>query len=285
MSAFIFSLVCSPYANAGNLKAKINSIIKDKRLMVGISALCGNKKFALNGDKMFPLMSVFKTHVALTVLDKLERNKISIDTILHISREQIHENTYSPMRDAYPTGDTHLSVRKLIEYSVAESDNNACDILIDFVGGTKMVDRYIKSLGIKDFDITQTEDDMHRDLARVYLNRSTPKSMTSLLKVIVKQKGTPQNINILLKAMSMASTGSNKIMAALPMGATLHHKTGSSDRINGVKTADNDAGIISMPDRNDKLFITVFIMESLESDDTNAKVIAEIARVVIEEFE
>ncbi|MFR0836434.1 MAG: serine hydrolase [Barnesiella sp.] len=58
----------------------------------------------------------------------------------------------------------------MIEYTVAHSDNNTCDLLIEFVGGIKNVDTYIKSLGIKDLNLTETEHDMHENIMNCYNN-------------------------------------------------------------------------------------------------------------------
>lgn len=50
------------------------------------------------------------------------------------------------------------------------SDNVACDILFDYIGGVNVVDEYIHSLGINDVSITATEDEMHQDMDDCYKN-------------------------------------------------------------------------------------------------------------------
>lgn len=269
---------------AGTLKTRIDSIINGKRMTVGVYAECGRRHFSFNGNKEFPMMSVFKVHVALTVLDKLDREGISTDTVIHVRRSQIHDNTYSPMRGDYPVGDIRITVSRLIEYSVSQSDNNACDILLDIAGGVKAVDSYIRRLGIRNFKISETEASMHDDLHRVYNNSSTPHAMVQLLKAIDGGRKMPRNIGVLISAMEKAKTGLDKIAAGLPKGALLLHKTGSSDRIDGVKTADNDAAIIRFPASGRTVFIVVFIKESSETDAVNASVIAAITRSVVAGF-
>ena len=64
-----------------------------------------------------------------------------------------------------------MSVGELLRYSVSESDNNACDILFRYIGGVEVVDKYIRTLGITDFKIEATEEDMHEGFRYQYLLR------------------------------------------------------------------------------------------------------------------
>ena len=74
-------------------------------------------------------------------------------------------------------------------------------------------------------------------------------------------------------------TGANKLKGMLP-AKTVGHKTGSSDRnADSMKTADNDAGLVILPDGR-KYYIATFIMDSYETDEDNADIIARISRMV-----
>lgn len=115
-------------------------------------------------------MSVFKLHIALTALNKMEKDHIALDSMVYIKPEQMHKDTYSPLRDKYPNQTIYISYREILEYTLSHSDNNTCDWLIDFVGGIKHVDSYIKSLGITYLNLTETEHSMHEDIMRSYNN-------------------------------------------------------------------------------------------------------------------
>ena len=66
----------------------------------------------------------------------------------------------------------------------------------------------------------------------------------------------------------------------LPANTVVGHKTGSSDRnADGMKTADNDAGLVILPDGR-KYYIAAFVMDSYETDEDNANIIARISRMV-----
>lgn len=270
-------------ATRSQLAGHIDSILNGKRMTVGIYAETGGKQiYARNENMHFPLMSVFKIQVALSVLHNLYTHRIQPDTLIHIERKRILENTYSPMRADYPAGDIELPVSKLINYAVSESDNNACDILLGLAGGPQAVDKYTRSLGIEDFRIAETEASMHEDPSRVYGNWCTPQAMNSLLKLIDCGR-TASYDRPLRSAMSQVRTGKDKMAAGIPRGALLLHKTGSSDRINGIKTADNDVGIVRLPDSGGSVLLTIFIKESAETDATNAAVTAAITRAILTE--
>ena len=69
-----------------------------------------------------------------------------------------------------------------MQYSISQSDNNACDILIEYAGGIKHINDYIHRLSIDSFNLSETEDGMHSSFEAVYRNWSTPSAMVRLLR-------------------------------------------------------------------------------------------------------
>ena len=69
-------------------------------------------------------------------------------------------NTYSPCGEVSPTRISRLQ-QELMQYSISQSDNNACDILIEYAGGIKHINDYIHRLSIDSFNLSETEDGMH----------------------------------------------------------------------------------------------------------------------------
>lgn len=261
---------------------EIKAFIKNKRARIGVAWMEDGRLNAVNGERRYPMMSVFKLHVAVAVLRKMEREGVSPDTILYIRASQMEKDTYSPLLRLHPDADFSISMRELLRYSVAESDNNACDILIAYAGGTDMVSREMRSIGVKDFQITETEASMHADRNRCRNNSSTPASVVMLLRDIY-EGGILTGIyaDILQQTMLMTTTGADKIKAGLKPGMRLAHKTGSSDRTpEGVKTADNDAGAVIMPDGR-RCYVAVFIEDSEESDADNAAITAGITKIIL----
>ncbi len=276
-------VLCGGFSSAQVPMEEIRRIIEDKHASVGVAVLVGEQEFVLNDDVRYPLMSVFKFHVALAALDKMAEEHIALDDLVFIEAESMRENTYSPLRQKYPAGRIRMAYRDMIEYTLAHSDNNTCDWLIDFVGGIGEVERYVRSLGIGDFGLTQTENSMHEDISACYDNWSTPLSTARLLKKTYETGVLPDwCFSFLEQVMRSATTGMDKFRAGLPAHAILGHKTGSSDRTAaGLKIGDNDAGVIWLPDGR-KCYLVVFVKDSAETDAVNAKIMADISRLVYE---
>ena len=277
LNAILVLLMVSLNATSSDLIGKIDSLIKGKRMTVGVATECNGAQFTFNDSLHFPLLSVFKVHVAMAAVDKMQNCSISADSIIHISKKQLHPNTYSPLKQAHPNSDINITLAELLKYSVALSDNNACDILIDFVGGINLVDSYIRNLGISGFRLCETELSMHSNIQRCRNNWSRPSCMLSVLKTLFESDN--EGFGLICDIMHTTVTGPDKIPAGTPNGIKVAHKTGSSDRTEGIKIADNDAGVIFLPDA--KCYVVVFIMDSSESDQTNAETIAEITHEII----
>ena len=214
------------------------------------------------------------------MLDRLDRRGLPLTTRIPVRRSDLLPGTWSPLREACPGGG-RFTVAELLTYSVAQSDNNVCDVLFRFLGGTEAVDRYIAGLGIGETVIVADEEMMHRHTDNQYLNRTTPLAAVRLLELFRRGELLSAAYgDFLLETMFATETGPDKLRGLLPADVAVAHKTGSSDRDGrGVKIADNDIGIVRLPDGR-SYSIAVFAMDSREDDRTNAAVIARISRLV-----
>lgn len=275
-----FFLCCCPTLVGQSLTHEIEKITRGKRATIGVAVISGDKVFTIANDARYPVMSVFKFHIALTALKKMEKEGIPLDQMVYLEKKQMRKNTYSPLRDRFPNQRIHISYREILRYTVAESDNNTCDWLIGFVGGIERVDTYIRSLGIKDFHFSETEHSMHVDLRRCYNNWSTPLAMAQLLKTVYSERAlSEEHFAFLENTMLNCASGKDKLIAGLPSGVRFAHKTGHSDRLkDGTLICDADAGVIYLPDGG-RGYVVVFIKDSRESDRENAKIMADICRV------
>ena len=279
---FLFFLGYSQY-----LKKEINQIIKDKNATVGVSILDfeNNKSIDINGNKKLPMLSVFKFHIALAVLDQVDQGKLSLDQNIFIKKEELLENTWSPIRENFPEGNFEMTLGELIKYTVAQSDNNGCDILLRLIGGTETVQKFINSKRIKNFQIKADEEKMHQGYEFMYWNWTTTNASNTLLKNVYDGKiVSKSSTDFLMKTMLETNTGANKIVAQLPKGTWVAHKTGSSGKDEkGLTIAENDMGIITL--LNGKHYaLSVFVSDSMESETTNTKIVADISKLVFDYF-
>lgn len=274
------------YALAGNrfqeLYSHINQFISQQKAEVGVAIIAdGKDTITINNNRRYPLMSVFKLHQALAVGDYCKRHQLSFDTLLTIDSTDLQPNTYSPLRDRYPHGG-RFSLKQLMEYTLHLSDNNACDILFKFTGGPAVTDRYIRSLGINDFSIQYTEDDMHRDLNLSYENWSTPLATAEVLEALfTRPLFDRSHQNFIKKALVTCQTGKNRMVRPLPnKDVTIGHKTGTGDRnASGQLIAINDTGFVQLPNGHCYTLV-VFVKNSQESMEHTEAIIARISEMV-----
>ena len=265
-------------ATEQNLKA-ISEQYSSYKANIGIG-YADDKITYQNNSKKYPLLSVFKLHIAVAVLDKVNREGLNLETKINIPQTEIKENIYSPLREKYGIKNLSLSLRELLYYMVAESDNNASDILINRVGGIDSVEKYIHAIGLPETEIKVTEDIMNHDEMTQYQNRAPLHEILALLKKIDENKLFSEELHKeLLSMMQSTVTGANKIKGYLPKSVNVAHKTGSSSRLrDGKKIADNDVAIISKGDR--KYYLAIMVSDSYESDETNAEIIAKISQQI-----
>ncbi|EFK33737.1 Extended-spectrum beta-lactamase PER-1 precursor [Chryseobacterium gleum] len=274
-------------AQTSLLEQKINSIIKNKKATVGVSVLGFENgfKYDKNGDKKLPMQSVFKFHIAAAVLNAVDQGKLSLDQKIMLNQSNLLENTWSPLRDKYPAGNIEIPLSEVIEYTVAKSDNNGCDILLRLLGGTQVVQKFMDSKGVKGFQIKYNEEDMHKDWNVQYENYSTTKSAADVLKKLYDGKLlSKKSTDYLMKVMLSTSTGLNKMVEQLPKNTPVARKTGASGKNNaGLTGAENEIGIVTLP--NGKHYaLAVFVSNSMETDAVNCRMISDISKEVWEYF-
>jgi hypothetical protein len=279
-------LSAGSYAQHNALVKQIQSIIKGKNATVGVAVnFDGKSSFAINDNVEYPMLSVYKLHLAMALLDYLEKNNLSLNTEIHIKKESLLLNTHSPFRDKHPEGNITIPVSELLKYTVSESDNNTCDILFNYLGGPQAVEAYIKGLGIEKVCISCTEKDMHKDPEARYANWTTPSEAVELIELFREKQLYSPTYNKLLKELLVdTSIGSDKIKGLLPENLVVGHKTGNSFRnAQGIKAADNDIGFVTLPNGSG-YSVAIFVKDSKEDDKTNAQIISRISRVIFENY-
>lgn len=269
------------FARTKSPKADIEEIIRSSKGTVGVALkdLNNGKTLVFNKNGKFPMQSVYKFPIALAVLDKVDKGELALDQKLLITKKDLLPNTWSPMREKYPDANVELTLAEVLTYTVSQSDNNGADILFRLVGGTAYVQKYIRSLGVKDIQIAATEEEMHKAWDVQYTNWSKPKAMLRLLEIMYEGKKLLKSSNdFLWKVMTETSTGPNRIKGNLPAEAVVAHKTGTSyTNDNNLTAAVNDVGIITLPNGK-KFAIVVFVSDSTDSIETSEKIIARITK-------
>lgn len=275
---FLITLLKSQTIN--DLRKELNQIISTKNATVGISikGIEDKDTLSINGNMAMPMMSVFKFHIALTVLNEVDKRKFKLNQKFFIKKEDLHPDTWSPIREDFPNGNIDLTLDQILRYTVSHSDNNGCDFLLKILGGTDTVQRFINKQGIKDFTIKVNEQQMSV-WGNLYLNTTTPLATTLLLEKFYNGKVLrKETTKYLYQIMVETSRGITWMKAGLPKGTELAHRTGISDRNDkDLRAAMNDVGIVKLP--NGKHFIlSVYLKNITEEREATEKIIADIAK-------
>jgi beta-lactamase class A len=286
----IFSLILfsnALFAQENNLKAEIADISKEVDGIVGVGVMNLKSKETMiwNEDHKFPMQSVFKFPLAMTVLNLVDKKKLSLEQKIHLTKKDYFAKTYSPMRDKYPEAEVDVTLAELLTYTVSLSDNIACDILFRLVGGVKVVDNYIHSLGVTDIAIVANEEQMHSSWEVQYTNWCQPKAMLELLDIFYQgKKISKPGSDFLWKIMTDGPTGAKRIKGLIGSDALVAHKTGTSGSSSqGLMGGVNDVGIVKLKKGQD-FAIVIYVSDTHAKTETSEEVIAKIAKVAANYF-
>jgi beta-lactamase class A len=282
-------LCCSLKAGAqlSSVKNALQSISQGKKATVGIAVYDFERgdTLTLYNSIHFPMQSVYKVHLALAVLKKVDAGLLSLDQKIKISKQDLRPGTWSPLQKKFPEGNIELDLRDLLRYTISNSDNNTCDILFRLVGGPPEVNSYIHRLHVKDVHIAATELEMTKGWEVQYSNWSTPFAATALLyKAYRGHILSDSSLACLDRQLTISENAADRLKGKLPAAARVAHKTGTSDRNEaGLRAATNDIGVITTPGGK-QYAIAVFVTDSKENDQVNAAMIADISKAVWDYF-
>ena len=142
-----------------SLESSFAQIADSLQATLGVNALHmeSRENISFNGEKRFPMQSVYKFPIAMVMLHKVDIGEFSLEDSIWIDpREYIPQAGHSPIRNKYPSG-VSLPLKEILEYNVSGSDGTACDVLLRLLGGTEKVEAEIHQLGVKQIAISTTE--------------------------------------------------------------------------------------------------------------------------------
>ena len=233
-----------------DFEQRIAQIADGAKGRIGVAAidLSTGQEIAVLGDQRFPMASTSKVAIAATFLAGVDQGRWSLTSeyaLLRPVRSAKYSSARAPVREG-----NYISAREHLDLMISKSCNACTDTLLRVVGGPAAVNRWMRSAGIRDFELsrdiaTLVRDDGEFDPASTIDNRdsATPRAMAQLLAGIYQGKWlSGYSRSIILKAMERTTTGKKRMRSALPLSANIAHKTGTLNR-----TA-SDIGIFHTPD-------------------------------------
>lgn len=225
----------SPASVSAADSSAVQELAHSLKARVGMAAemLDTGETVAVGDEADYPMQSVVKFVLALSVLKRVDQGVMNLEQIIRIRPEQLVKDTWSPLRERFPQGGD-FSLKELLRVTVQESDNNTCDLLFGLIGGPQAVQKDLKEWGIDGINVRFTEDEIHRNRDLQYANSSRPSAMNSLLRAFdegkILKKGTQR---VLWDIMAGCSTGHERLKGQLPRDYVVAHKTGSGFSLPG----------------------------------------------------
>ena len=271
--------------NNQELQNQLEQIASAAKWRVGVAAVVleTGETASLNPNDHFPMQSVYKLPIGMSVMKQVDAGKIKLEQKVRVTKDDfIGPAAHSPIRYKYPNG-TELTVNELLGWMLRESDGTASDVLMKLAGGPEAIQAFItdqNGLGIKDMIVLDTEKAFAQDHSLQFRNWATPEAAVALLRALHERRGLSESAQgLLLKLMTESTPGAKRLKGLLPVGANVAHKTGTSGTENGITAATNDIGIITLPNGR-HLAIAVFVADSPADETTREGVIAKIAKAV-----
>lgn len=271
------------------LEKELTAIADSAKGDVGIALIYNGDTLTVNNDAIYPMMSVFKLHQAVALCRMFEENGTSLDSVMTLRRSELDPDTWSPMLKDHTGEEISLPMRRLLEYTLIESDNNASNEMFVRLMSPAACDSVIAGIIPRgSFEIRFNEAEMQDDHSRAYSNRTSPLGAAILIDRLFTDTLVGKSYQDFIKsALLRCQTGPDKISAALSEteGITIGHKTGSGYRDeNGRLAASNDVAFVTLSDGR-HYSLAVFVKDFDGTDAEAAATIARISAAVIKALE
>jgi beta-lactamase class A len=199
----------------------------------------------INGEKTFPAASTIKLPILMALFQAVDSGKVRLDDTLTVRRDLITGGS----GELQNSPGARLSVLQTATKMIAISDNTGTNMIIDKLGGKKVLNVKFKSWGLRKTVINRLLGDFKGT------NTTSPADLVRLSALLAKRQLISESSRS--KVLDILNQTENRklLPAGLGKGAAIAHKTGTLGRLIG------DAGIIEMP--NGKLYLAgIFVKRS-----------------------
>ncbi|HEX8691888.1 MAG TPA: class A beta-lactamase [Longimicrobium sp.] len=237
----------------------------------------------LHAGEPFFMSSVTKLPIAVRVLRQAGRGRIRLSDTVAIAAAEMSPG-HSPLREAHPAG-VSLTVEDLLRRAVSQSDNTASDALLRLAGGADSVTAELRRLGFPGVRVDRPYTRLGREVggriaAGEERDSMTPGTATALLAALHGGRLlAPRESALLLGWMTRTANPATRIVAGVPEGTVVAHKTGTWGQP-GERgpAAVNDVGIVTLPGGAGHLAVAIFVRNAAAPDTAVERAIAAITR-------
>ena len=244
-------------------KKKIEKIISqvEGNVCINFYDLNKNNGFSVNGDKKLLSASMIKLLILAELMKKISENKFSLsDTVMMANFMKIGgDGVLKELNTGH-----HFTLKELATLMIIISDNQATNILIDFLG-MENINQLGKELDLKETFLGRKMMDAEAR-KKGYDNYTCADDISLLLKLIYQEKLINKEASQLILDILLRQQQGERLQRYLPSDIKIAHKCGDLDNL------ENDGGIIWL---GGKAYISVILtngMPNLQCKQTIGKI-------------
>ena len=244
-------------------KKKIEKIISqvEGNVCINFYDLNKNNGFSVNGDKKVLSASMIKLLILAELMKKIFENKFSLsDTVMMANFMKIGgDGVLKELNTGH-----HFTLKELATLMIIVSDNQATNILIDFLG-MENINQLGKELDLKETFLGRKMMDAEAR-KKGYDNYTCADDISLLLTLIYQEKLINKEASQLMLDILLRQQQGERLQRYLPSDIKIAHKCGDLDNL------ENDGGIIWLGDRAYILVVLTNGMPNLQCKQTIGKI-------------
>ena len=240
---------------------KNNGFSINGKVCINFYDLNKNNGFSVNGDKKVLSASMIKLLILAELMKKIFENKFSLsDTVMMANFMKIEgDGVLKELNTGH-----HFTLKELATLMIIISDNQATNILIDFLG-MENINLLGKELGLKESFLGRKMMDAEAR-KKGYDNYTCADDISLLLKLIYQEKLINKEASQLMLDILLRQQQGERLQRYLPSDIKIAHKCGDLDNL------ENDGGIIWLGDRAYILVVLTNGMPNLQCKQTIGKI-------------
>ena len=244
-------------------KKEIEKIISRVKGSVCINFydLAKNNGFSINGDKKVLSASMIKLLILAELMKKIFENKFSLsDTVMMANFMKIGgDGVLKELNTGH-----HFTLKELATLMIIVSDNQATNILIDFLG-MENINQLGRELDLKETFLGRKMMDIEAR-KKGYDNYTCADDISLLLKLIYQENLINKEASQLMLDILLRQQQGERLQRYLPSDIKIAHKCGDLDNL------ENDGGIIWIENKAYILVVLTNGMPNLQCKQTIGKI-------------
>jgi beta-lactamase class A len=232
------------------------------------------KTIAYRSGERFPLLSTFKAIAAAAVLHRARTSDPGLmNKVVHWTTAELEE--HSPVTGKHVKDG--MTVARLCEAAITQSDNTAANMLLKQIGGSAGVTTYFRTLKDPLSRLDRWETELNNWSPTEKRDTTTPASMGRDLRAVTVGNALNAKDRERLNTWLIANrTGDARIRAGLPKTWTIGDKTGTNSKY-GV---GNDIAVVWPGTASAPIIMSIYTNRKAANAPADDKVIAETATIL-----